>query len=179
MNIDLEEIEETPMGDDAIHHYFPNCKILKYSELQGYGSFDEMLPKEKDFAFLLLEESPNKGHWLGLLKYGDTAEVFDSYGGKPDSWLKWNNPEKNKQLGQGHKSLTDLLQDHPGRVVYNPIHYQGEGSDINTCGRHVALRTKKMKEGMNLDQYYQWMERQKKDSGKDYDEIVSNFIRQL
>lgn len=177
--MNIQEVEETPMGDDDIKFYFPNAKILKYSELAGYGKFDELLPGEKDFAFLLLEESPNKGHWLGLLKYGDTAEVFDSYGGKPDSWLKWNNQEKNKQLGQGHKTLSELLSEHDGKVVYNPIKYQGESGDINTCGRHVTLRTKKMKEGMNLDQYYKWMERQKKDSGKDYDEIVSNFIKKV
>jgi hypothetical protein len=175
----LEEIEQTPMGDDDIKFYFPNAKILKYSELSGYGSFDEMLPGDKDFAFLLLEESPNKGHWLGLLKYGDVAEVFDSYGGKPDSWLKWNNKEKNKQLGQGRKTLSELLEGHEGKVVYNPIKYQGEGGDINTCGRHVTLRAKKMKEGTQLDQYYNWIERQKKDSGKDYDEIVSNFIKKI
>ena len=179
MNNDLEQVEETPMGDDDIKFYFPNAKILKYSELQGYGSFDELLPGEKDFCFMLLEESPNKGHWLGLLKYGDTAEVFDSYGGKPDSWLKWNDQNKNKKLGQGHKTLSELLSKFDGKVVYNPIHYQGEGSDINTCGRHTTLRAKKMKEGMNLDQYYNWMQRQKSNSGKDYDEIVSNYIKKV
>lgn len=174
-----QQVEKTPMGDDDIKFYFPDAKIVKYSELSDYNTFEDLLPSGKDFAFLLLEESPNKGHWLGLLKYGDTAEVFDSYGGKPDSWLKWNNPQKNKQLGQGHKTLSELLEGHDGKVVYNPIPYQKESGDINTCGRHVTLRAKKMKEGMNLDQYYNWMRRQKENSGQNYDEIVSNYIKKI
>jgi hypothetical protein len=174
-----EEIEQTPMGDDDIKFYFPNAKIIKYSELAGYNDIDKLLPSDKDFAFLLLEDSPNKGHWLALLKYGNVAEVFDSYGGKPDSWLRWNSKEKNKQLGQGRKTLTEILSNHDGKVVYNPIKYQGDGGDINTCGRHCTLRIKKMKEGMNLDNYYTWMVKQKDATGRDYDEIVSDFIKKI
>lgn len=173
----LEHVEETPMGDDDIKFYFPKAKILKYADLRGYGHIDQLLPKDKDYSFLLLEESPNKGHWLGLLKYGDVVESFDSYGGKPDSWLKWNSKDKNADLGQSKKELSRLLESHNGKVVYNPIKYQEEDSDINTCGRHCTLRVKKMLEGNNLDHYYNWMKRQKDNSDMTYDQIVSNFIR--
>ena len=175
----IEQIEQSAMGDDDIRFYYPNAKIIKYSDLQGYGNIHDLLPKSKDFAFMLLENSPNKGHWLGLLKYGDIVESFDSYGGKPDSWLKWNDSKTNENLGQGEKDLTRLLKTHHGKVVYNPIKYQEEGSDINTCGRHCTLRIKKMNEGKNLDHYYNWMNGQKKDTGMTYDEIVSNFIKKL
>lgn len=176
---DLEEIKEDPMGDDDIRFYFPSAKIIKYADLARYPTFEKLLPKDKDFSFLLLENSPNKGHWLGLLKYNDTAEVFDSYGGKPDSWLSWNSKDENQELGQDSKELTRLLKTFKGKVVYNPIKYQGEGNDINTCGRHCTLRVKKMREGKNLDQYYTWLKSQKEGSGKDYDDIVSFFIQRV
>ena len=128
----IEEIKLEPMGDDTLKFYFPSAKILKYADLSDYRDYSSLLPKEKDFAFLLLENSPNKGHWLGLSKYKDIAEVFDSYGGKPDSWLSWNSKGTNQELGQGEKELSRLLKSFPGKVVYNPIKYQAAGNDVNT-----------------------------------------------
>lgn len=173
----LEQVIETPLGDDDIKQYFPNAKVIVYSELSKYNSIEELLPKDKDFIFLLLESSPNKGHWVALTRYGDTVEFFDSYGGSPDSQLKWNNKKKNEELGQGEKYLTELLKGHQGNVVYNPIKYQGDSGDVNTCGRHCTFRIQNMKEGKNLDNYYQQMKALKSNMGTDYDGVVANFIR--
>jgi hypothetical protein len=172
-----EEIIEEPMGDDDIKRYFPNAKIMTYSQLNDFDNIEDVLPKDKDYAFLLIEDSPNKGHWVAISKYGDTVEFFDSYGGRPDSQLKWNSKSKNEKLGQGRKTLTEFFNDYKGRVVYNPVKYQGEGGDVNTCGRHCTFRISNMKNGQNLDDYYKYMKRIKEHSGKDYDEIVANFIK--
>jgi len=172
-----EEIIEEPMGDDDIRHYFPNAKIITYSQLMDYDTIEDLLPSDKDYAFLLIEDSPNKGHWVVVSKYGDTVEFFDSYGGQPDSQLKWNSKDKNKKLGQSHKKLTEMFNKYGGRTVYNPIKYQGEEPDVNTCGRHCSFRILNMKEGKDLDNYYKYMSQLKKHSGKDYDEIVANFIK--
>jgi hypothetical protein len=172
-----EEIIEEPMGDDDIRHYFPNAKIMTYSQLNDYNTIDELLPGDKDYAFLLIEDSPNKGHWVAVSKYGDTTEFFDSYGGQPDSQLKWNSKEKNVKLGQGRKTLTELFNKFDGRVVYNPQTYQGSDSDVNTCGRHCTFRIMNMKDGKDLDSYYKYMNKLKNHSGKTYDEIVANFIQ--
>lgn len=172
-----EEIIEEPMGDDDIKHYFPGAKIITYSQLNDYQNLEDLLPSDKDYAFVLIEESPNKGHWVAVSKYGDTAEFFDSYGGQPDSQLKWNSQDKNKQLGQSQKKLTELFNRFGGKVVYNPVKYQGGSSDVNTCGRHCTFRILNMKNGKNLDQYYKYMNQLKSHLGKDYDEVVANFIR--
>lgn len=171
-----EEIIEEPMGDDDIRHYFPNAKIMTYSQLNDFEKLEDLLPSNKDYAFLLIEDSPNRGHWVAISKYGDTAEFYDSYGGRPDSQLKWNSNEKNKQLGQGHKKLTELFNNFEGNVVYNPIKYQEDANDVNTCGRHCTFRILNMKNGMNLDQYYKYMQSLKNNTGKNYDEIVANFV---
>lgn len=171
-----EQVIEEPMGDDDIRHYFPNAKIITYSQLNDYENLEDLLSKDKDFAFLLIEESPNKGHWTAISRYGDTAEFFDSYGGQPDSQLKWNSKDKNKQLGQGHKKLTELFNKFGGKVVYNPVKYQEDASDVNTCGRHCTFRIINMKNGKNLDNYYNYMKSLKNNTGKNYDEIVANFV---
>ena len=84
--------------------------------------------------------------------------------------------KKNEALGQGEKYLSNLLAGHNGDVVYNPVHYQGNG-DVNTCGRHCTFRIQNMKDGKNLDDYYNHMKRLKNNMGVDYDGVVANFIR--
>ena len=172
-----EQVEAKPLGDDDIKSYFPGAKVIVYSDLAKYNSIEELLPKEKDFAFILLESSPNRGHWTVLSRYGDTSEFFDSYGGRPDSQLRWNNKTTNKKLGQGKKLLSEHLRAWKGKVVYNPIAYQSDGEDVNTCGRHDCFRIQNMLDGKDLDAYYIHMKDLKNNMGVDYDGVVANFIR--
>jgi len=172
-----EQVEATPLGDDDLRKYFPSAKVITYKELNDYNNLDELLPNEKSFAFLLLESSPNKGHWIALSRYGDEIEVFDSYGGAPDTQIKWNSSKTNKDLGQDGKPLSKLLKGSGKDIVYNPIKYQSNGNDINTCGRHCCYRIQNMKQGKNLDSYYKHMEQLKDNTGLDYDGIVANMIR--
>lgn len=173
----LEEIVETPMDDSQIKSYLPGVRILKYSELDDKNTIEDVLTKDNDYVILLIEDSPNKGHWVCMCRYGNTIEFFDSLAGKPDSQLSWTPMSMRKKLGQGKKILTDLLMETPKKVVYNPVKYQEESSDINTCGRHCIFRIKNMLEGKNLDDYYKLMKHMKENTGKSYDEIVSMFIQ--
>jgi hypothetical protein len=176
-NQEEEAVIEEPMGDDDIKKYFPGAKILTYSQLNDYDRIEDLLPEDKDFVFLLIEDSPNKGHWVSVSKYGNTVEFFDSYGGQPDSQLKWNSKVKNDKLGQSHKKLTELFNKFGGRAVYNPIKYQEDAADVNTCGRHSAFRILNMKQGKDLEAYYKDMKRLKNHYGKSFDEIVAQFVR--
>jgi len=173
----IEQIEETAMGDDDIRNYFPKAKIFVYNKLNDIDSIHEYLPSNKSYFFMLIEDSPNKGHWVCVNKLDNIIEFFDSYGGAPDSQLKWGSKENNEMLGQGRKVLTELLKDSGCKVVYNPISYQEENEDIKTCGRHCCLRIKKMLEGKDLDEYNRFMDNYKKSSGMNFDEIVSFFIQ--
>lgn len=173
-----EQVVETPMGDDDIKRYFPSAKIEVYSDLSKYDNIDGLLPSDKSFMFMLIEDSPNKGHWVCLSRYNDMIEFFDSYGGQPDSQLKWNNTNTNEKLGQGKKLLSGLLNNFDGKVVYNPVKYQSDGSDINTCGRHCTFRIQNMQSGKNLDDYFKYMKQLKNSMDRTYDEVVSQFIRE-
>jgi hypothetical protein len=174
---EIEVIEDTPMGDDNIRSYFPNAKIVNYNHLNEIDSIDDLLPNNKSYCFMLIEDSPNQGHWVCLNKLNGKIEFFDSYGGKPDSQLKWTPMQERKELGQAKKRLTQLLKKSGYKVNYNPVHYQQDGGDIQTCGRHCCLRIKNMLNGKDLDAYNKFMKQEKERTGMDYDEIVSFFIQ--
>jgi hypothetical protein len=185
---DTDEIIKEPLGDDDIRFYLPNAPIMKYSELNKYKIIEQLLPKENTYAFLLYENSKNKGHWVVISRYKylksdkeDLIEFFDSYGEKIDEELNWNAEEQNRMLGQGHKILTELLKKTNKKVIYNPFKYQGdENNNINTCGRHCVFRIKNLLDcKRNLNQYYTFMKEIKVESGNTFDEIITHLIDKI
>jgi hypothetical protein len=173
----LEEIIEDPLGDNDIRQYLPNAKILKYSELSNYKTIDDLMPDNTDFSVILYEDSPNKGHWVCVLKYKPYIEFFDSFGGSPDSQLGWVSCKVRRMLDQSKTYLTDLFNKSPYDIIYNPIKYQATNDDINTCGRHCVFRILNlMKQNRDLAQYYELMKKLKEETNETYDEIVANII---
>lgn len=179
VNSDLEEIIEDPMGDDDIRFYFPNAKIIKYSDLERYDDIDKLLPNKIDYVFILYQDSPNRGHWCCVSKYEPYCEFFDSYGGRVDSQLGWVPCPIRKTLNQCRPYLSDLFNKSKYEIVYNPIKYQGESDDINTCGRHCVWRVKNLLKGSNLHRYFKMMKDAKNKSGLSYDEIVAELIDKI
>lgn len=177
---ELKEIIADPLDDAEIRHYLPNANIIKYSQLSNYNSITKLLPKETDYCIILYEDSHNSGHWCCLSRYmdkKDTIEFFDPYGNMFDKQLSWTPLETRKQLGQGKKLLTPLLDCCVQKVVWNPIKYQKESSSINDCGRHCVYRILcLLKKNMNLDQYFKHIKEIERTSGMDADAIVSSQI---
>jgi len=142
-NAEVKAISETPMGDDNIRKYFPNAKILKYSELADIQDITQLLPQDKSFFFLLYEQSLNTGHWVVVNRYKDNGRdticFFCSYGSKIDGPLYWNNPAKNRELGQSRPYLTELLQKSGKHLQYNKVQYQSKTSPVATCGAFATL----------------------------------------
>jgi hypothetical protein len=173
----VEKTIATPMSDSDIHEYLPNAPILKYSELRKYATLDDLLPKVKDFAFVLYEDSPNKGHWTVVSKPEEgVVEYFDSYGGYVDSPLKWTDKDTRVGLGEGFAMLSKLFKECPEEVVYNKVKYQKDGEGINDCGRWCVLRTLKMKAGYNLNQFHKWVMKKDKKFKGDKDSLVACLI---
>ena len=176
---ELQQTIAEPLDDAEIKHYLPDAKILKYSELSRYNAITQVLPAETDYCIILYEDSHNSGHWCALSRYldkKDTIEFFDPYGNIFDKQLNWTPLETRKQLGEGRKILTPLLNSCTQRVVYNPIAYQKDGSSINDCGRHCVYRVLCMIKGMNLENYFQHMKQLERKTGLDADGIVSSQI---
>lgn len=176
---ETDEIIETPLGDDDIRYYLPNAKIMKYSDLKKYNNIEDLLKHNKDFVVLLVEDSPNKGHWISVLRYDPYIEYFDSYGGKVDEPLNWISKNQRIKLNQDKKLLSNLFNKTKMKVIYNPIDYQEDNmnKDINTCGRHTIFRIKNLLDcNRSLGDYYNLMGGIKKKSGNSYDEIISHLI---
>ena len=76
------------------------------------------------------------GHWVGLSKYNDLFEHFDSYGIKPDKELAWINLKTRNSLGERAPYLTELLRGQ--HYIYNNVRFQQLDSYVNTCGDHVV-----------------------------------------
>jgi hypothetical protein len=166
-----------PLSDADIKDYLPDALIIKYSELSKYPTLHDVLPDVKSYCFILYEDSLNSGHWTVISRpTEDTAEYFDSYGGYVDVPLRWTGKEKRVLLGEGKPYLSIMFKECPEEVVYNKIHYQKEGSGINDCGRHCVLRTLKMLDGMNLNEYYHFMNKERRRLRMDYDGVVTTLI---
>lgn len=177
-----EEVKEViiePMGDDDIRYYFPDANIIKYSELKDYQDIETLLRDNKSFFFLLYQDQPNSGHWVCLSRTGDTIEYFDSYGKKIDEPLSWVPNYVLFKLGIQLPFLSRLLNKTKLNVVYNPIEYQEDKKDINTCGRHCCFRLKNMLKGVDLADYYRLMKELKDKYKVSYDVIVSEFIDRI
>jgi hypothetical protein len=180
-NPEIAEIASEPMGDDDIRKYFPNAKILKYSELSKYNDISQLLPGPKTFFFLLYERSLNVGHWVLVSRYIDngldTLEFFCSYGSKVDAPLLWTPIGMRVQLGQDKPYLSMLFDKSKLRVVYNPVQFQSKKSPISTCGAYDTLRASELqKHNTTLDEFNDMLEEVKKGTGLNYDEIVSNLV---
>jgi hypothetical protein len=105
------------------------------------------------------------------------VEYFDSYGGKVDNPLNWINCKTRKALGSNNCLLTNMLDECPYDVIYNPIVYQSKSPKIATCGRHCVFRILNLlKKNMDLEGYYSFMKREKKKTGLNYDKLVSKYI---
>jgi len=151
------------------------AKIFKYSELANFESLEQLLPNAVDYCIILYEDGPNHGHWVGLSKYGNTFEHFDSYGIKPDKELAWINFKTRRYLQENAPYLTQLLRGE--HYVYNNVRFQAMDSNVNTCGSHVVHRLYRLKnENMDLKSYQKFMLKIKDEYNMGYDLIVAEFI---
>ena len=135
-------------------------KLLKYSELSNYNSIYQLLPEKRDYRIILIESSKNAGHWTVILRYGDTIEWFDSYGGKPDSELHFISTAIKNMLGESTAHLTKLLKtmNKSDKLVYNKTKFQVLNDEVATCGRHVISRIICFLIGYNLEEYKEFID---------------------
>lgn len=170
----MEEVELNSISDTELKYYLPDCNIKTYPELRNIKDIEELLPKNGSYFILLYLDTPNSGHWTTLKRFNDDIEYFCSYGTYPDKQMNWYGKELRKELGESELYLTKLLNKTGLSVNYNDIDYQNKDNlDIVTCGRHCINFIKSKKD---LKQYFKMMSKLKKDSGKDYDELVSDKV---
>jgi len=185
--IDMDDVLKrmrTNITDLDLERYFPETNhyknnVIKYSDLANYKSIEELLPNDRSYKIILIEQNYNSGHWTCLLRYGNTIEWFDSYGLPVDGELKFINSVKRRLLGEGRKTLTELLSKVKDKnIVYNKVKLQKLCNKSATCGRWVILRILMMKNFFyNLKEFQDFIKKYKKEIGfKDADELVAYWI---
>jgi len=178
----LKKIITEPMGDDDIKYYLPNAKIKTYKDLSKYNDLDELLVNDNDYVIILYPvNSINNGHWIAVLKYDfndePVYEYFDPYGKYPDEPLTWLKGNQSKEFKVYRSYLSDLFDKCNRKVIYNPTDWQYDHNHVNSCGRWSCWRVIcQFKYNKNLQQFYNFMKKLKKDMRLPYDEIVSYMI---
>jgi len=130
--------------------------IIKYSDLKNYNDIQELLPTNKSFKIILIEDEKNSGHWVSIMRYGKTIEYYNSYGAKYDTDWKFINRMKRLILGESTNEMTRLMDKAVKdgfKVIWNTKRHQKIGNRIQTCGRWNIMRIEMMKMGFTNEQF--------------------------
>ena len=172
----------TPMSDADLEKYsgIKASDIIKYSDLKNYSKLEELLPTDKSARIVLIEDAYNKGHWVCILRYGDTMEYFNSYSGKWDTDWKFVPKMVRHILGEATNEMTRLFNQAKAdgwKTVWNKKKLQKEGSHIQTCGRWCVFRIETMKIGYNLKEFLELVARLRaKEGGVSADWVVARYV---
>ena len=186
--IKIEKIHETMyrnISDLDLKRYFPetgnpNDNVIKYNELSEISTLNDILPNDKSFKIVLIEDSYNRGHWCAIIRTGKTYIWFDSYGLEPDGELKFINAIQKKLLGQDKKYLTHLLAKLPKgtKKIWNKMKLQKVKNGSNTCGRWCILFIILVRDfNFTLDEFQAFIKRWTEKLGLTSDELVSLWVQ--
>lgn len=177
---DARERVSEALSDADIKRHLPGAKILKYSDLSRVSSLFDVLPRVCDFAFILYEDSVNRGHWVLISRPADgVGEYYDSYGGGVDAPLRWTAKERRSALGERHPYLSILFEDclrsgDLSEVVYNKRKYQSDSPAVADCGRWCVLRAKNL--DLDLDEFSRYVTRECRRLRMNPDECVTTLV---
>lgn len=167
-------------GDLEKHTGIKGSDIIKYSDLKNYSKIEELLPTDKSARIILIEDSYNHGHWVCVLRYGDTIEYFNSYGKKYDSDWGFVGRMMRVILGQQNNDMTRLMKqaEKDGwKTTYNKRSFQKMSQDIQTCGRWCVFRIETMKIGYSLPEFDEMIDKlMKENGGKATDWVVAKYV---
>ncbi len=181
IDIVKERLSAYITNDDLVRYFGNdiNNQILKYSELSQFKHIEEILPHDKSYKIILIEEKLNSGHWVLIMRYGEHIEFFNSYGLKPSAELDFLSCLRNCFLGQNTKHLNILLDKARSRfkIIYNKKKFQKVKNGINTCGRWIILRIIMMCFfGMDLYSFIHFMEKLKKQYKLPFDVLAAMIV---
>jgi hypothetical protein len=182
---DIKEREPLFMTDADLRRYFPDnadeSPIIKYSALANVKNITDILPHDKSFKVILIENRHNIGHWVVISRNKDTIYFFDSYSNKPDGQLRYINSFWRKMLGQDETYLTALLdkaKKKGWKIKYNKNRLQSLKGGGGTCGRWVILwLMMNLQFKYNLDDFEKFVDKNRKELGLTRDELVTLWVR--
>jgi hypothetical protein len=170
----FEKSKSYPLGNDDIMELIDlePSNIFTSEKLESVNNIDELLDRLGRGVLLWRTENENTGHWISLLRKGNTIEIFDPYGNKPSEWTKKLNSEKG--LNPPNGVLEKLIKGSGYKIKINNVKHQPiNNSNSATCGKHTAIRLLFHK--MNLDEYNNFMKDIKKKYGINSEDLVNAF----
>lgn len=172
------------LSGDQIKSLVPYpINIYQYPDIKHFKNIDDLLRPSGATVILFNTNETNEGmfgHWTCLLKTidddnNDSINFFDSYGIVPDDEKKMINKHFMNIIGQTANYLSKLLLDaktiNNDVVEYNEKKLQQMKPNINTCGRHVAIRL--ILKDLSMNDYQKFMDQLKSKYKKSPDEIVT------
>ena len=156
-----------------------DSKIIKYSSLKRYQSLLELLPETFDFRIILLESQRNSGHWVSIIRMGNTIELFNSYGVLIDSEFRFIPDYIERMLGESRHYLSELVDSVPPefQVISNKICFQSHDESVATCSRWNILRIRSASMGEDLANFQRNVMNLKKVWKAPYDIIVLSLVK--
>ena len=137
----LGEIRDYPLSDADLRQLLGNdIKILTYPQLKNLSSIDQAFDRKGRSMLLILTNGPTEGHWVCMIKKGDSIEYFDPYGEAPEEQKDELSKSRLRALDQEAPYLTNLFRKSGYKITYNTFPFQKDSKSINTCGRHCAVR---------------------------------------
>ena len=173
--LEIEQLKEYPLGNDDINALFKSLNIqptniFTTKELNNVRNIDELLDNNGKAIMLFLTENDTTGHWVSILRKGNTIEIYDPYGNNPlDFESKLNAKEG---LNPNMNLLIELIKNSGYKMIYNKHKHQKMNPSVNTCGRLAVLRL--LSSDLDLNEYN---ERIKKiiGSGVNMDDVATGI----
>lgn len=177
-----EESQAKPMTNLDLKRYLGTEEhLIKYSDLENYKSIFDLLPTDRSYKIILIEQQKNDGHFVCICRYGNTICSFDPYGCRIDDELKFVNRFMNKMLGQDRHFLTDLLKKVDQTkfdIIYNKKKLQKLNNTIATCGKWCILFITFMKEFLfSLEDFLKFIKDRRAETGLTADELICVYVK--
>jgi hypothetical protein len=145
-------------SDSDIRLYLPNIPIMEYHDLAKYPTIKDLLPAQTCSVIILIETSEKRGHWCSLSRRGNTLIWFDSYGLDVDAEFRYIPIKIQITLHESKRYLTKLIDNSDFECEYNGYQLQSKKSFVSTCARFVILWLLKFNEGMDLLDFYKYLD---------------------
>jgi hypothetical protein len=155
----IQKMTRMPTSDKYILSKI-KTNIIANSDLELVDDIDELF--ENDSFIVLYENTAGDvGHWVAVVRRGDTLSYFDSYGRKPDF---------PKYIGNKYPHLSRLLYNSRYNLEYNEKNLQEKNRA--TCGHHAIVRI--LFKNEPLADYHKFME--KFDNDDEIVTAISNYL---
>lgn len=162
---------EYALSEDDIRKLCGDIPILRYPDMIGMETPDDLFKGHKAVALLFLTEGQNEGHWIAVLDHPDCYEVFDSFGTAIDGNRRWLSKAHLIEFNQTAPLLSTLLGKGSKPVIHNTVKLQND--HVDTCGRWIIARILNASTPL-----HQFVKEMKDDTGTP-DQSVTRYIHSL